>query len=392
MSDILKRRGFTLVELLAVITILSIILLIAVPIVSGIVKDSKEKTRRQSVELYGRAIENAVSNYFMNNPGEEEVTLEQLEQGNYIQYKEPKVECNIARIIDREVYLSDCKVGNKYVDASYGENLGKLETDADNDGKISVGDKYSYKVNDTDTFNFYVLSINSDNTVNLIMDRNICNDGTIPTSSNLCLIAWYDDGDDPANYNNDTNEFGPVTAMQGLYNATKNWKNVRDMDLSENNKYSDEGNIENSSYGYGEIITTELGIKITKKDKTTEVTREGNLTPVIPYEEGKKLKARLPKLEEVYNTDATDTTHCHGSEESCPAWLTNGLEQYFSYYLNNDHILGIKGYWTLSTTPSSNTNGAYSIEKGGHRASYFTSSAGSLGLRPVITVPKTDLS
>ena len=85
----LTTFGFTLIELLAVITILAIILLIAVPIVLRLTKDSKKSAAKESLELYGRTVEKAVANYFMKNPEEDEVTMEELTEGNYIQYKVP---------------------------------------------------------------------------------------------------------------------------------------------------------------------------------------------------------------------------------------------------------------------------------------------------------------
>ena len=251
------------------------------------------------------------------------------------------------------------------------------------DDKVSEGTKekvvsysdYITKVSDAD----------NDGKVNLIMDRNICgtndnNNGKETVEGRTCLIAWYDDGD--TNTSNDTNEFGPVTAMQGLYNATKNWNNVPDMNLD----YTDEGHIANSSYGYGKIETTAAGIKITKKDGTTEVTRSGNLTPVIQYETNKPLKARLPKYSEVNGAGCTIT------DESCPKWLTNGLEQCSSYYPSNDHISGIYGYWTLSSNRG-RSDGARIVYYDGIGNYYtVTSEASHNGLRAVITVLKSDLS
>ena len=125
------KRGFTLIELLAVLTVLSIIMLIAVPIVAGIIKNSKEKTREQSVELYGRAIENAINTYYVKYPLENEVTLETLETEKLIDYKGTEVKCNIVRIEERDVYLEDCKVGNKNVDATYGKYIPETATDQD---------------------------------------------------------------------------------------------------------------------------------------------------------------------------------------------------------------------------------------------------------------------
>ena len=119
----MKKRGFTLIELLAVIVILSIILLIAVPIVLRVIKDSKETTAKDSLELYGRAVENGVANYFLKNPEEDEVTMEELTKGNYIQYKGTKVECEEVQIYERNVYLASCKVGDTNIDDTYGTHI-----------------------------------------------------------------------------------------------------------------------------------------------------------------------------------------------------------------------------------------------------------------------------
>ena len=55
-------KGFTLVELLAVIILLSIISLITITIVSGIVKDSKKSSLVVSVKSYASGInENLLS-------------------------------------------------------------------------------------------------------------------------------------------------------------------------------------------------------------------------------------------------------------------------------------------------------------------------------------------
>ena len=53
----MKKNGFTLVEVLAVIVVLSIIALIAVPTVSNIVDTSKRGAFRDSIENLTRAME-----------------------------------------------------------------------------------------------------------------------------------------------------------------------------------------------------------------------------------------------------------------------------------------------------------------------------------------------
>ena len=384
----MNNKAFTLIELLAVIVILAIIALIAVPIVVNIINDSKKSSNEESIKMYGKAIENAAGNYFLKHPYSKTVTVQNLKDENLINYDGSQVECKIEKIYKSgKIYLKDCTVGGTKVDYTYGEESYKdyihLIEDAEPIG-LSPGDKYTYDVNDNDTFNFYILSIEEDQ-VNLIMDRNICgsetnpndpNNGKPATEENKCLIAW--------NILSNSNVIGPVTAIQGLYNATKNWSNVPDMNLD----YADEGNLENSSYGYGKIETTELGIKITKKDGI-EVARSGNLKPVIPYEEGKKLKSRIPIFEEMYNDNIVDIYHCHDFNGSCPAWLTNWLGSFGTYYLENNHIEGIHGYWLLSSY--SGYSEARSLYYGGGCcAGFVTARTDDNGIRPVITVPMSN--
>ena len=63
----MKSKGFTLVELLAVIVILAIIALIAVPIILGIINDSKNESAERSAELYIDAANKAIARYQMSN-------------------------------------------------------------------------------------------------------------------------------------------------------------------------------------------------------------------------------------------------------------------------------------------------------------------------------------
>ena len=62
------KRGFTLIELIAVITVLGLILLIVIPITLNLIKDSKKTTNEESVEMYGRAIDEAIATYFVKYP------------------------------------------------------------------------------------------------------------------------------------------------------------------------------------------------------------------------------------------------------------------------------------------------------------------------------------
>ena len=143
------RRGFTLVELLAVITVLALIMLIVIPLIGGAIDNTKKSATKDSIELYGRAIETAIADYFTKYPTENTVTLKQLEEGNFLKYKGKKVECTTTQIVNRKVYLSGCTVGGKETEYEYGkydptpELTDELVPVEYNNDKWVVADQYS---------------------------------------------------------------------------------------------------------------------------------------------------------------------------------------------------------------------------------------------------------
>jgi len=146
----MKEKGFTLIELLAVIVILAIIALIAVPIILNIIGDSKNSSDKRSIELYAKAIENAIGQYQLKSPQDKDITLEKIDP--YIEYKGNKVECEKTEINeDGTIYLDKCKIDNKNIDYTYGENKNKStivyrwSTD-----EINIGDT----INPNDTTKF----------------------------------------------------------------------------------------------------------------------------------------------------------------------------------------------------------------------------------------------
>ena len=357
------KRGFTLIELLAVIVILAIISLIAVPIVINIINDSKTTSDEQSVELYLDTVEKIITKKQLNNPNFNPDKCEIQDNGDLKCYKNNELidtveiemkgkmpEDGIIQIENNKFKFKNILFNNKIYYKSYAS----LIQDNNNNGKLDIGDKYTYKVNDKDTFNFYVLSFNEDDTVNLIMDRNICSNGQVTTSTNKCSTQWHKVQED--------NNYGPDTVMTNLYKATKDWLNVPDMIMN----YYDENNKDNSILGYKNIITN-LENKATiitgKQDKVSSEQSLGNITH--------PLKARIPTQVEMR------AVGCREIANSCPEWI---------FYDSN--INGY-GYWLLSSLPNDSSRGRIiynnnSISKARTVLRY--------GIRPVITVPIEELS
>ena len=108
----MKRKGFTLIELIVVLVVTAIFALIATPLVMNIIRNSKENARKRSIDNYGKSIELAIASYLLDN-GNFPTDVSQLN----IEYSGSKVECGVEVINkDTTVYLDKCKVNNKLVD------------------------------------------------------------------------------------------------------------------------------------------------------------------------------------------------------------------------------------------------------------------------------------
>ena len=371
MSDKMNKEAFTLIELLAVIVILAIISLIAVPIILNIINDSKKSSDEQSVELYLDNVKKAITKKQLNNPNFNPDKCEIQDNGDLKCYENNELIDTLQiemkgkmpnkgkiTILNNKFNYKNIWFNNKKYYA-----IATLLSDADNNKEISIGDKYSYKVNDKDTFNFYVLSFNEDDTVNLIMDRNICEDGTPATSENTCSVYWNEGFTD--------NGSGPTSAMAAIGNATKNWENVPDIVIS----YQDESN------RYGKILTENGITKIYKKDNETVTAEFENL------------KARLPMRREARGCGISWPSS--RAIATCETFIVDNLQESETpevkeKYKINSHIDNITEYLLLSAySYSTFPNFVYYVSSYGGNIDY---SGGYGGIRPVITVRISDLS
>ena len=360
----MKNKGFTLIELLAVITILSVILMIVVISVSSIITNSKNSLQKTQYDQILKAAE-----YYNNKEGLKDndicVNVSYLTENGYLKEDEIKNPKN-GKKIEGSVKI---KYNGKKYTYEYRDKDCSICKAVDGEVSTTPGTKYSCEVKDNTNYTFYVLSEESDK-VNLIMNRNICEDGTVATEQNKCLVACH--------AGEDNNNYGPDTAMIYLYNATKNWSNVLNMELT----YTDENNSGTNS-GYTGITTSNGVATITGKNGAANTTIGTTSQP---------LKARLPKENEVSGTDGN---HCTGSNGSCPAWLVEYLSDSSgpsnnSYYSRNELISGINGYWLLSSGRG-HPGMAGVVQRTGFHSSGETYNANEFGVRPVITVSKSDL-
>ena len=143
----MKKKGFTLIELIAVLVILAILALIVTPLVMNIIRKARISADKRSIDAYGRSVELAIANYLLDN-GSFPTNISQLT----IEYTGDEVVCSITNInSDSSIYLSDCTVGGRDVEGyTYGSDKTPL---APTYTAYEVGDEVTYN-----NVNYYVIA------------------------------------------------------------------------------------------------------------------------------------------------------------------------------------------------------------------------------------------
>ena len=115
-----KKKGFTLIELIAVLVIMAIIALIVTPLVMSIIRKAKISARKRSVDAYGRSVELAIASYLMDNGYfPTNADLPNLK----VEYSGSTVVCNVMSMKENGgLYLSECKVNDVEVKDSSTED------------------------------------------------------------------------------------------------------------------------------------------------------------------------------------------------------------------------------------------------------------------------------
>ena len=185
------KKGFTLVELLAVIVILAIIALITVPIVTNILSSSKKETKEISVRNYVRAVEQSLLLYEIEETSLSDGTYIVTTNGNIcitsdcssilsIELEGEKPSSGNITIKDNKVIsISNLKYNNFYGnlkdnEITISESKEEKEEpscyiskDEDNDGYADIGDMIT-----CGTESFYVIS-NDGNNIEMLAEKNI---------------------------------------------------------------------------------------------------------------------------------------------------------------------------------------------------------------------------
>ena len=114
----LRKKGFTLIELIAVLVIMAILALIVTPLVMNIIRKARIVADKRSIDAYGRSIEYAIASYLLDN-GKFPTSVGELS----IEYSGDEVICSTTQLNDdSSVYLTGCTVKGRSVDYAYGDD------------------------------------------------------------------------------------------------------------------------------------------------------------------------------------------------------------------------------------------------------------------------------
>lgn len=389
------NKGFSLVELLAVMVILGVLALITVPAVLNIVNESKTSSVMLSANHYLSATKLAITRKMKEDIEIDDGSYAILKNGNICIGNLNDNDCDNELVISAEKNLPKggfVRVENGEVKTALleydkmliarnenGEVTDKLDfvclpatsktvtTGNIPIGNFNDGDEYICKVNKKLEYHFFVVG-SSENKVNLILNRNINSDGTLAekqvysTASSIYSASVWNSVEDYKNASGDTDAtksfttYGPITAMNFVNKATENWDNIPNI----NDFYIDESisiNTGQTVDGYGSFELTG--------------------------------KARLPKYSEVFGNNK-----CGLEEVSCPLWLINYMLAY--ELITGEGVVNlpkgsnnIGGYWLMSST-SEQTYKRYAwvVTYKGNLVSVMIEQYATRGIRPVIEVPK----
>ena len=124
-----KKRGFTLIEVIAVLVILAVITLIVTPLVMNIIRKAKDSANKRSIDAYARSVEYAVAAYMLDDT-EFPTSFNDIT----IEYRGSKVECAVNVVnYDGSIFLDKCAVNGKLVkDSKFSSGYYQVGSDTGN--------------------------------------------------------------------------------------------------------------------------------------------------------------------------------------------------------------------------------------------------------------------
>ena len=328
-----KNKGFTLVELLAVIVILALIALIATPIILNVINDAKKQAAKDSAYGYMDAVEKYIVSSELEGKSIKDGTYSVEELNKKISVKGSTPDNGNIEIKNKEVKSYEIGIDG-YVVSNGEVKKASTTKEIKNGTAVYYNPVYGEKCNDYTEANsktgtksgcmkWYVFNDKEGNaTVNVILDHN--------TTAN---VAWNSAGNN--------SEMKEVKIK--LEEDTKDWKNT------------------------ARLITANEVAKITKHP-TFNVNKEN---------------------QDWFYLDSNNITlTVNSTNKSKYAWLFDYTNECTSYGCNVSDS-STWGYWTSSPYKGNSTQ-AWRVVRNGYLGGNGVIFTGD-GIRPVITISKSNI-
>ena len=211
-----KKRGFTLIEVIAVLVILSIITLIVTPLVMNIIRKAKDSANKRSIDAYGRSVEYAVAVYMLDD-----ANFPTSFNDIKIEYKGSKVECAVNVInYDGSVFLDKCAVNGKLVkDSKFSSGYYQVGRDTGN-YMFTLYKDVNEVINNTSSGGSVSSNINTSNSNNSTLSTVTYNGLSYYRLANVSVAAGYVAlvSEEPLSYTDTVKYAGniPVTNVNGI--------------------------------------------------------------------------------------------------------------------------------------------------------------------------------
>ena len=333
-----KNKGFTLVELLAVIVILALIALIATPIILNVINDAKKQAAKDSAYGYMDAVEKYIVSSELEGKSINDGTYRVEDLNNMgVSVKGSTPDNGNIEIKNKEVkrydigidgyVVSNGKVGKVSITKSFKNGTAVYYNPEKGKKCDDYTEANSTKETKSGCMKWYVFNDKEGNaTVNVILDHN--------TTAGVA-------------YNSTGNNSEMKEVADALKTDTKDWKNT------------------------ARLITANEIAKIT-----------GNTG-------WDASKGEQPWF--CFDTNKSDTTNwCSKAQGTSKyAWLFDYTNECTSYGCNTSD-LSTYGYWT-STSYKDNSISAWRVVRSGNLSNDNVTNNG-FGIRPVITISKSNIS
>ena len=369
----LNKKAFTLIELLAVIVILAIIALIAVPIILNIVNNSKQSSDERSVELYGKAVANAIAKGELNGHRIVEANYKSSDDGRTltytdtstsitttinVEYNGSNVKCTTNQVYsDGQIYLSGCKVGNGTREYIYGTKSNVHTLTANANGGVIEATAETTATKEIIYYETYGMLPNVSRVGYTFAGWNTKADGTGETITSETIVSFLSDQEIYAQWTINQYNLNVYSSVNGNQSTTGHAGFTFDVYV-DNSLVADDVITYNSQINYNSQVRVELNAKTNYSviDNTIQanITSDTDLIPAWITSANIGIQFKYDKATLIVITENKTWEAAEAYAQSLGGHLamikTEAMQNYvYNTILNDPNVANLSTFWIGAT-------------------------------------------